>query len=242
MDITPTDWEKAQAEFDRVAKMFAEKEGQPGRDCQQIGSCLPSLPSLPEPKDSTLPTPPPDLPTTGMQSQVPEAAKPIGTQLSVIGAGDLVTIEQAWHEQDSDKLESSLHRSLKPLRTSSLQSVTDSDFNLLGYKCIGPIDESTRLLLADLAARICEPSTGEHITGCAARCLAMTKSRDPGGLDVRAMLAGFVDGLAEFPPDAVATAFRKHARMEKWWPSLSEIRDHCQRATRWRHSLRKVLS
>lgn len=233
-DLTPTDWRQ-------VTETHRQKRERGERDAQQIGdltrqivddaSSLGSIRKLPSPSSGTTGAPCPDQ----------RASSSTGKQLSTIDAASLLAVEQAWQERDSDRLESTLHRSLKPLRTSSLQSVTDSDFNLLGYERIGPIDESTRLMLADVAARITEPSTGEHIAGCAARCLAMTKSRDPGGLDVRAMIAGFVDELGEFPPDAVATAFRKHARQEKWWPSLSEIRDQCQRATRWRRSLKKAL-
>jgi hypothetical protein len=54
-------------------------------------------------------------------------------------------------------------------------------------------------------------------------------------------MAVFVEDLSEFSPDAVDAAFAKHRRMEKWRPTVSEIRDGCQKEMRLRLSLHRQL-
>jgi hypothetical protein len=178
---------------------------------------------------------------TGARSLVPKPSSSIGISPSRIDAAMLLPVEQAWQERDSDKLESSLYRSLKPL-SRSLRPIVGDSYDLVGYEAIAPLDRASLDALRPLVDRITAPAGREAVVRAAASCLQVTKSRAPDSADLRLMLEAFADDLAEFPADAVATAFRKWQRMEKWWPSLSEIRDHCQRATKWRRSLAKAIA
>jgi hypothetical protein len=112
----------------------------------------------------------------------------------------------------------------------------NADFDVLGYRGRLPAE------LKPLVDRINQPAGPKMVNGAAARCLSVTKSRATDGMDLRMMLAVFADELAQFPEDVVATAFRKWAQREKWWPSLAEIRDQCQRLNRVRASLRRLAA
>ncbi len=242
MDISATDWEAAQREFERVNRMFEEKEGKMAPAFQQIGSSVPNLPTSLEPRASIPSTLPPASPTTGTANLVPAVGKSTGQQLSVIGAADLATVEQAWQAQDSEALDESLYRSLRPLRTLSLRSISDNDFNLLGYERIGPIEPRTLETLREVVDKINWPAGAEQAAKSIGKCLMLTKNREPDGADLRGTILLFAEDLGEFPSDVIATACRKHARQEKWWPALSELREQCHRANRARRSLKRALS
>lgn len=134
-----------------------------------------------------------------------------------------------------------MYRSLKPLATSSLRCVTGPDYELVGYELVGPLEAGMLARLTKLADAITKPAGAELVAKAAHKCLLVTKSRDHSAEDVRLMVTVFAGDLAEFPADAVETAFRKWSRREKWWPSLSEIREECHRQMRWRRSLKIAL-
>jgi hypothetical protein len=115
-----------------------------------------------------------------------------------------------------------------------LRPIESASFDLIGYE--GTLPEGAHPIIE----RICKPAGRQVVMGAAGRCLNLTKARQQDGMDLRLMIEGFADELAEFPEDVVATAFRKWAQREKWWPSLAEIRDQCQRLNRVRRSLKRL--
>jgi hypothetical protein len=211
------------------------------RGFRQIGALLPSLPTSPDHAGSSQPTPPPRSPTTGTPERALVAPSSTGQLPSAIGAGALAAIEEARQTGDSDRLESALYRSLKPY-SRSLRPIVNDGFDLIGYELVGPMDRASLATLGALADKMTAPAGRETVARAVGRCLQLTKSREPDAMDLRLMIEAFCDELAEFPADVVDTACRKWLRAEKWWPSLSELRDRCQRATRWRSSLRQALA
>jgi hypothetical protein len=151
-----------------------------------------------------------------------------------------LALDTALQQGDSDQLEKLLYRSLKPYSRSLRPTVNDS-FDLIGYERVGGMDTATLRTLQEMAATITRPAGRPIVARAASRCLQVTKAREIDSMDLRLMLEIFCDELAEFPEDVVQTAFRKWARREKWWPSLSEIRWECQKANRWRESFAKAV-
>lgn len=240
--MTDRQAEEMQTQIDRKRASLEISEGRLDRpDFHPIGASASRAVSTPQGLGSIHPRPPPASPTGGTQRQELTPSSSIGRQLSVLGAEGRETIQGAIRSRDSDQIESALYRSLKRELMSSLQSVAGPDYELVGYNLIGPIDAVSLAALLRMAEEITKPGGEAIVIESAMRCLTVTKSREADALDLRAMIAIFADDLAEFPEDVVRTAFRKWARREKWWPSLSEIREECHRATRWRHSLRLAL-
>lgn len=178
---------------------------------------------------------------TGARSLAPRPSSSTGISLSRIDAAMLLPVEQAWAERDSEALESRLYRSLKPVRT-CLQPLSDANHELVGYERVGEMDAGSLENLRLLASRITAPAGPAEAVKMITRLLQATKSRDRDGQDIRGMIAVLAEDLAEFPVDVLATACRKHARQEKWWPSLSELREQCHRANRWRRSFAKAVA
>lgn len=235
-DVTPTDWSDLPSLYAKRRERRAAEE----RDSLSIGNLTSRIASSPEALASHLDELRKSLPnsaTTGSALRGRTEAKPRsdGTALGVIDAGLLPSVEQAWQARDAEALDLSLCRLLKR-HAMSLAPLMSAEFDVLGYR--GSLPESLR----PLVERINAPAGPKMVNGAAARCLAVTKSRATDGTDLRMMLAVFADELAEFPEDVVATAFRKWARREKWWPSLAEILDQCQRLSRVRASLKRLAA
>lgn len=233
----PTDWSSLPSMYAKRRESRAAREGA----CPTIGSLTETIASSPKDLASALGSLPSNSAITGTPSRALAVPKPTGRQLGAIGAAELQTVEQAWQARDADALESSLYRSLKPLAT-SLRPLTDASHDLTGYERVGPIPDGTLTTLRDMAKRITAPAGPQAATKSVSLCLMATKSREPDGVDLRGMIALLAEDLAEFPPDVIATACRKWAWQEKWWPSLSEIRERCHRANRWRKSFAKAVA
>jgi len=88
--------------------------------------------------------------------------------------------------------------------------------------------------LDTLERRPSRPELVQEVT----RCLAVTVARERDQADLKAMLAVMAEELAEFPADVLRAELRSWARREKWWPTLAELRERCERAMRLRKSLR----
>lgn len=211
------------------------------RDSQQIGSLTSKIANSALALAATHTPSPPDSAISGTASPGRAVSRPIGQLPGVIGAAELLTAEQAWQARDSDSLESALYRSLKPVQT-CLRPLSDDSHDLVGYELVSPLPPASLPMLRDIARRINEPAGPNEAIGMITRLLTVTKSREADGIDLRHMIAILAEELAEFPIDVLATVCRKWARQEKWWPSLSELRDQCQRATRWRRSLKKAIA
>lgn len=90
-------------------------------------------------------------------------------------------------------------------------------------------------------ARIMQPAPRDLIVEEARKALTATARRDPTAGDAAALIALLVDFLAEFPADVISTAFRSWIATKTFWPTVAEIREHCDREYRWRVSLAASL-
>ena len=116
------------------------------------------------------------------------------------------------------------------------------DFEITGYSWREPIPagselDAARAVLA--AAMVGAPA--KIVMSELLRLAAVTKSRAESEEDQAFRFAAFRDELAEFPEDVIRTAMRKIARREIFFPSLSELRDQCQREFRHRKLLAAAL-
>lgn len=187
-------------------------------------------------------TPTPNLPssaTSGAASPAPAASRSTGQALSATTAG--ASIASALEGRDAEKADRALLALLRPLERSSLAPKLTSDFEVEGFRQTGAIPAAARQQLTAAVTAMIRPCGKSTAAKEALRCLSLTVSRERDGADLSLMAAALSDELSEFPADVVATAFRKWARREKWWPSLSEIRDECLRLSRVRWSLHKIL-
>jgi len=155
--------------------------------------------------------------------------------LPALGNGDVAETAAA--------IESRLEASLTLRSNSSLSWRTTGEFEKVGARinCIEDLTDTeieTNLRLVREASPRSQP---RDIIQALTKCDIVTKARDAGDQELKGRMAVFVEDLSEFSPDAVDAAFAKHRRMEKWRPTVSEIRDGCQKEMRLRLSLHRQL-
>lgn len=242
----PIDFLEAQRNLERRRQQLEADEGVLRfENFRGIGDLTQKIVSSPSTVASTLKR---NLPASALGQPTPRTT---GSAISKRSGGNAVStisdVTQALRMRDSDLAGSRLQALLRPLERSSLQPVLSddgsptTDWAVVGYRLTGPIPLAQLTALQTLVAEMLEPCGRETIGREALRCLTLTKSRERDAADLRLFAAALSDELAEFPADVVTTAFRKWARREKWWPSLSEIRDQCQFEMRWRRSLKIAL-
>ena len=177
--------------------------------------------------------------TTGLPAPAQAASSSIGTRLGETGAAEpLKAIGQALTALDSDAAEAALHQWLKLVKPWLKCTVNDA-YDLTGFEPTGQMTDDLAAEMAQIAEALNRPSEPEHVATEVTRCLTATRAREHADIDLRALIGLLTDELTQFPADIVATTCRKWARQEKWWPTLAELRDQCQRATKWRKSLAK---
>jgi hypothetical protein len=124
------------------------------------------------------------------------------------------------------------------MRYAATHRGSDDDHRPLGFELTRPLDPAEAAdVLGWLDVLDRRPSRAELVQEVT-RCLAVTVARERDQADLKAMLAVMAEELAEFPADVLRAELSAWARREKWWPTLSELRDRCQRAMRLRRSLR----
>jgi hypothetical protein len=126
---------------------------------------------------------------------------------------------------------------------SSLRSKVNNDFDVVGYELTGAavdLGEGAAVGLS-LVEHACKPADRAVVLYEITKCFAVTTARDHDETDMKATLAGMVDGLREFPEDVIRDACRAYAKCHKWRPSLSELREFCWPRFRARESLRSTL-
>lgn len=109
---------------------------------------------------------------------------------------------------------------------------------LHGIEAVPDEDIARGLALTLGATRPAEPRA---IIEGLAKADMVTKARAAETMDGKARIAVFIEDLREFPTDVVADAFRKWRRMEKFAPTVAEIRELCWRAMPMRSGLRRAL-
>lgn len=233
----PIDLVEVQRQLDRRRAELEAAEGKLQRDSSQaIGPLAQRIASSPERMASTL--------TANLPASAPGLPTPVARPSSAISrhsGANAASVRQAVLALDSDRAGSLLQALLRPLEQLSLQPVLSEDFEVTGYRLTGPIQPRTLAEMKRLVEQMTKCSGKELVARELLKCLTLTKSRERDGADVTLMIAAMADRLAEFPPDVVATALRKWADRETWWPSLAELREPCLREMRWRRSLKIAL-
>lgn len=165
--------------------------------------------------------------------------RPIGPQPGgSVSINSLSSLQGALVALDADQVRRTVEASLAP--SWSLRPLTDSEWGLAGFTAARSLTQEERMKIGQLAESLLTPTPAQQVRREAAKCLTVTASREREGMDIKIMLEVFADELSEFPPDVVGMAFREWARREKWWPTLSEIRNTCLREVKWRKSLKKL--
>ena len=120
----------------------------------------------------------------------------------------------------------------------------NNDFELVGYELDrsgSALEMDARDLALQIAEAACLPASAAVVLTEVTKCFAVTVAREHDETDMKATLAGIVDGLREFPEDVIRDACRAYARCHKWRPSLAELREFCWPRFRARESLRAAL-
>jgi hypothetical protein len=150
-----------------------------------------------------------------------------------------VTVQEARSTADVDR---ALLRSLPPSVKAGLRHrCCFQTFEFIGFEVVNPIEPSeAREVLGWLAAIDHRPSQAEAVKEIT-RCLSVTAARAKDSADLKMMLGVMAEELSEFPADVVRESLRDWSRTEKWWPTLSEIRERCLKATRVQSGLKSAL-
>src|SRR6185369_3447438 len=136
----------------------------------------------------------------------------------------------------------SVARSLTPRTRTWHDMQYGFSYEITGYDLAGPAPPEADLDQArELVAVAMRPAPAKTIAAELARLVAVTKSRADSEDDQTLRFAAFREELAEFPRDVIASALRKIARRETFFPSLAEIRDQCQREFAHRQHLASAL-
>ena len=136
----------------------------------------------------------------------------------------------------------SIASSLSPVERTFIDPVYGYDFELEGYKLQAqPIAEDDLKAAHSLLQRCLSAPSPQVIKTALAKLRAATRSRaeDEGDLAMTMQVLG--DECAEYPPDVVRAACLRWMRREKWFPSLSELRDEMQRLVRRRQLIAEAL-
>lgn len=126
---------------------------------------------------------------------------------------------------------------------SRLKSKVNAEYDLIGYEFtdVAGLSLEDLALAEQMVVESCIPAPAVAALTEVTKCFAVTQSREHDETDMKATLAGMVDGLAEFPADVIRDACRSYAKWNKWRPTLSEIRDMCWQRYQARASLRAAL-
>lgn len=216
----------------------------------QLGSLAPKIEPLPSNSACRQTRSGRNTEITGSALPVPAARNAIGRQPGGTTAVALPSELQAMLSgSDALNTDKALIASLPPPVRSRLRSKVNNDFDLIGYELSGHpgARAGTGLEMADHNLAIatveaaCVPANAAVVLTEITRCFAVTQSREHDETDMKATLAGMVDGLKEFPSDVIRDACRAWGKWNKWRPSLTELRDYCWFRYRARESLLHTL-
>jgi hypothetical protein len=146
----------------------------------------------------------------------------------------------ALNKLDAPAAGKALRALLPQLLKSSLREEVNADFDLVGYKQVGPLDESGAAEVLGYLDKLDTAGRVDDVVREITACLSVTAARERDGLDLRMMINTLLDGTSEFPVDIIVSACRRYAKANRFWPTLAEIRSYCLEEARWRRSLRAV--
>lgn len=201
----------------------------------KIASSLRASESTPEPR-------PQSSGITGLPS-LRTQQNSIGQRLGALGAVALPSVPEALKGADAYLTDKALIASLPQPVQSRLKSKVNAEYDLIGYELpdVTGLSPQDIALAEQMVIESCIPAPAIAALTEVTKCFAVTQSREHDETDMKATLAGMVDGLAEFPADVIRDACRSYAKWNKWRPALSELRDMCWQRYQARASLRHAL-
>ena len=225
---------------------MSESEGQGFR---RVGNLVPPASDMRLIEDSIPEASSRNLPTGGerLADQTPsnEIGMPLGERGVAARSLDRLLMLDDPEETDEAILKSlppSIASSLSPVERTFIDPVYGYDFELEGYKLQAqPIVEHDLKAAHSLLQHCLSTPAPQVIKTALAKLRAATRSRaeDEGDLAMTMQVLG--DECAEYPPDVVRAACLRWMRREKWFPSLSELRDEMQRLVRRRKLIAEAL-
>jgi len=106
---------------------------------------------------------------------------------------------------------------------------------------LGPVPSADRGLAAAILDVALQPASVEVIQQALTALRVATKASHMQEGDLTLTMQVYADECAEYPPDVVRAACLRWMRREKWFPSLSELRDEMQRLVRRRRLIADAL-
>lgn len=183
--------------------------------------------------------------TTGLRKLGSAALSVIGPQRGEVGSVvQPTTLPSVAAAETPEGVEVALKAALPSTLSSRLHWTTTAEWERTGVT----IQSIERVPDADIASGLamvlgaCRPAEPRQIVEGLAKCDAVTKAKDAHQSDAKARMAIFVEDLREFPADVVADAFKRWRRMEKFAPTVAEIRERCWRGMPLRRDLRYALT
>lgn len=87
-----------------------------------------------------------------------------------------------------------------------------------------------------------QPAMMSDVTVEITRMRTLTARRAEGEIDTEMLIGAMTEELAGYPIDIVRTACREWPRDNKFFPTLKELRDACERNFIFRRALRNLFS
>lgn len=149
-----------------------------------------------------------------------------------------------------DSLDRAIAASLPPSLASICRRVEEAyidpvygfDTRFVGYQLFGRADMAELEAGCELVERYLMPAPVATIKTELARLRASTKARLEADGDLSMTFQVLAEECAEYPADVMAWVLRSWAKREVFFPSLAELRDRLQQATKARRSLLGALS
>lgn len=186
------------------------------------------------------------LPSSGIIGSAKANSKPTGQQLSETAAGKLPSVhEAAAMGQDPDRLDRAIVE-LLPLSVRSICRRVEREYidpkygfdvEFHGYVIEGQISEEDRDYACLIVNQYMDAPPENAIKSELARLRASTKARAEADDDLAMTFQVMAEECAEHPADVVVWALRGWARSETFYPSMAELRDRLQIASRGRRTL-----
>lgn len=128
---------------------------------------------------------------------------------------------------------------MPPRLRSSLKERLSGEYDLIGFDLLRPLVAGEAETVLGWLDEIDRPASHAELVQEITRCLMLTRAAKQDQQDQTLRLAALAQELKAFPGDVVIAALRQWSRRERWWPTLAELRDECQKAMRVRKSLRQ---
>lgn len=206
-----------------------------------IGSLVQRIASSLMPADSTPARLPTSSPTTGAPKQAPERSNAIGPQPGATGA-DASTSPAAVDRNLLASLPPSVAFALRETAREFVDPAYGFDCEFVGYTLVNSIPARDRKTALGILGAALIPADPAFVLRELARLRASTKARAEPDDEVAMRFQVLAEVCQDFPPDVVRHALRAWAKRELFFPSLAELLDELQRASKRRRALLDCVS